>query len=62
MGGEAGCDGAAGRVVVDNRWVGSVAGASSGGGQGGRQREGYGGGGVGVAVLIGIRIDACINL
>ena len=41
MGGEAGGDGAAGRVVVDNRWAGSVAGASGGGGQEGSGGEGF---------------------
>jgi len=41
VGGEAGGDGTAGRVGVDNRWAGSVAGASGGGGRdgGGEGRE-----------------------
>jgi len=34
VGGEAGGDGAAGRVVEDIRWAGSAAGASGGGGPG----------------------------
>ena len=41
MGGEAGGDGAAGRVVVDNRWAGSAAGASGGGEQEGSGGDGF---------------------
>ena len=41
MGGEAGGDGAAGRVVVDNQWAGSVAGASGGGEQEGSGWDGF---------------------
>ena len=58
MAGEAGGDGAAGRVVEDIRWAGSAAGASGGGGPGWSGGEGRGRGWSGGQTPRDVRLHA----